>query len=113
MIDVKGVASIPYEEFISFRRTVFPMKYSGPVPPGPDAKWSTQKPTTLADNFKRGIKHDPSQFSVFNNDLNFDSWRRDTEAQAKAQGCGDVLDHTYAPQNSKEIELFELQQTFM
>ena len=56
MIDVNGVATIPYEEFQSFRQIVFPVKYSGPIPPGPNAKWSSQKPTTLANNFKRGIK---------------------------------------------------------
>ena len=82
LLTVTSLPQITPQEFNEFRRFDFPVKYKGPIPPGPDSKYYPRLQTSLADGFKKGIKHDPSLFPIFKNDTSFDSWRRDTEAQS-------------------------------
>ena len=58
---------------------------------------SPVKPTqrTEAEEFRRGIKRDPTLFKEFKTDDVFEPWQRQLLTQARAQGVEQVLDHAY------------------
>ena len=70
-------------------------------------------PIDLVREFKRGIKHDISQFPTLKDDSQWDNWNRGLTAQARAQGIADVLDPSYLPTTQETIELFQEQLKFM
>jgi hypothetical protein len=61
----------------------------------------------------RGIKRDPSQFPILNDDKQWDGWNRSHNAQARAQGVEDVMNSTYTPTTTEDKALFEVKQTYM
>lgn len=101
--------NISKSDFDNWTATVYIHRLVTPVPNPPSAD-SRNTPVEL---FQRGVKRDPSVFPVFKQDSQFDSWNRATIATAKAQGCGNVVDIKYTPIGQTEIDLFELQKTFM
>ena len=74
---------------------------------------STGTTPTPIDTFNRGVKRDPSAFPVLQQDSQYDTWHRATVATAKAQNCGNIVDVNYTPIGPSEIDLFELQKTYM
>ena len=71
------------------------------------ASASNNSNTKTAAAFKRGIKRDPSLFSVLKEDNKWDSWKRNLIATARAQDVGEVLDTTHIPSDDEENELFD------
>ena len=65
------------------------------------------------DYFKKSIKRDKTQYSIFRQDWQWDSWKRNTVSTAKTHGCEDVLDPNYSPRTKDEKELFIEKQKFM
>ena len=101
------------QEFIHFRLHVFPDAYTdGPILTGPADKWKSTVPTA-ADSFQKGIKRDPALFTELKQDIAFNSWRRDTLATARSQGCSDVLDPSFQPLTRTQKELFHIQNEYM
>ena len=62
--------------------------------------------------FKRGIKRDPSQFTMFKHEKYWDSWNRETKATANAQNVENVLNPDFVPL-PPNIGLFQEQQKYM
>jgi hypothetical protein len=73
--------------------------------PGTPAASSTHARDAVAD-FKRGIKRDPSQFPILEDDKQWDGWNRSHNAQARAQGVEDVMNSTYKPTTTEDKVLF-------
>ena len=101
--------NIDKADFDNWSATVYIPRLVTPVPSPPSA--SSQ--ATPIDLFKRGVKRDPSVFPVFKQDSQFDSWNFANIATANAQGCGNVVDTKFTPLGQLEIDLFEMQKTFM
>ena len=86
------------------------------VPPPAQSMPPTARPPPVIDlvrDFKRGIKRDPSQFSIFKDDATWDNWNRSTIAQARTQDIEDVLKPSFIPVTIEDIQLFEEKQKFM
>ena len=69
---------------------------------------STNKLTTRspAEDFRRGVKRDPSHYLPLREDKQWDSWRRSTISTARAHGCEDVFNPNYKPRTSDDMALF-------
>jgi len=65
------------------------------------------------DNFKRGLKCDPSLFMLFKDGKLFDSWQCSTVAQACAQDVAEILYPIYVPRTQDDIDLFQEKQKYM
>jgi hypothetical protein len=57
--------------------------------------------------FKRGIKRDPSVYTVLKDELWNDNWHRSFANQARSQDFSDGLDPTYLPITPEEVDLFQ------
>ena len=115
-------SNITEDQFDEYRLTEYDPDVKTPVPirlssPSPQFSMSTTTPTTnkftLAQQFKRSIKRDPSVFVVLKNARQFKNWHRTLIATAAAQDLSEVLDPKYVPQNVEEVELFEEKQKYM
>ena len=68
------------------------------------------KPTTISEsqtalnNFKRGTKRDASAYSIFKNDLYYDTFQRSFMAVIKVQGLYDVVDPDYDPDDGDQCK---------
>ena len=65
------------------------------------------------DDFRRGVKRDPSNFDVLKQEASHHQWHRDFEIEAHAQLVGHVCDHTYVPNAGAESDLFEEQKKYI
>ena len=74
---------------------------------------TTNRPSNLVNDFKKGVKRDKSHYHEFKDEGKWDEWRRGTLATARAHGCMDIFDHNYVPSNKDEQELFNEMQNFM
>ena len=74
---------------------------------------STVSTQSSLDNFKRGIKRDPSLFSTYKDEKQWDKYQRATLAQAHVQGVDEVLDSGYKPKSLKAKQLFTEKQKYM
>lgn len=90
-------------ESFNVKRTKSPTTLSTPAP----------MVTKLTTSFKKGIKRDASLFKSFKDDKYWDTWRRHTLAQARAQDVADVLNESYVPVGTEEADLFEEKQKYM
>ncbi len=84
--------SITKQEFDDFRISDF---YNGTIfgqasNPGLPTSSNPRARDPVAD-FKRGIKRDPSQFSVLKEERQWDGWNRTNIAQAKAQDVEEIM----------------------
>ena len=85
----------------------------GPAMPTNAASASANSTSKTAAAFKKGIKRDPSLFLVLKEDNQWDSWKRNLIATARAQDVGEVLDPLYTPSTEEENELFDEKKKFM
>ena len=69
--------------------------------------------TTIADDFRKGIKREKSHYSVLREEKQWDGWRRSTLATARSHGCEDVFDRTYQPTTAEERDVFNEKQKFI
>ena len=84
-----------------------------PLPPPPSTGSSPSKQLTPAEQFRRGIKCDPSLFPKLKDERFNDSWHRTFINQARAQGVENVLDSSFKPQDADTIALFNEQQKYV
>ena len=63
--------------------------------------------------FKRGIKRDIAYFTPLKEEKQWDTWQRTTIALARAQDVSEVLEPTYVPSTSEDIDLFDEKQKYM
>lgn len=66
-----------------------------------------------AEDFRRGVKRDPSHYLPLREDKQWDSWRRSTISTARAHGCEDVFNPNYKPRTSDDMALFVEKQKFV
>ena len=102
--------TITKEEFQAYRLTA-PAHASEPLP-SPSGTIPRTK-VTAADNFRRGIKRDPSLFPTLKDEKFNDSWHRSFLNQARAQGIDKVLQKSYQPSSDEERELFDEMQKYL
>ena len=69
--------------------------------------------TSLAKEFMKGSKRDPSHFTELRNFTQWDNWDTEFSTLTKVQNCASILDETYMPSTTEEQELFEKQQLYM
>ena len=74
---------------------------------------ASQRENTSAEDFRRGIKRDKSQYTVFCDDKQWDSWRRSTIATACSHNCAEIFDPGYCPASTEEHAVFVEKQKFM
>ena len=63
--------------------------------------------------FKRGIKRDITYFTPLKEEKQWDTWQHTTIALTCAQDVSEVLEPTYMPTTSEEIDLFDEKQKYM
>ena len=83
-----------YQEFDEFKVEYQTQKAQQPanqVPP-PVLPMSRIPPHDPLVEFKKGIKHDPTNFQAIKDINQWDSWKRIFVATAEAQGVQDVFD---------------------
>ena len=68
---------------------------------------------TPVENFRKGIKRDPTLFPSLKDERFNDTWHRSFLAQARAQNVQNVLDPDYVPADSAEEALFNEQQRYV
>ena len=66
-----------------------------------------------AEDFKKSIKRNKSDYTVLTQDKQWDDWLRSTRATAATHDCDEVLNSTYKPKGQENIDLFEEKQKFM
>ena len=71
------------------------------------------KTQSLAQEFRRGIKRDKTQYEVLKDEKQWDSWKRQIESTATAHGCENILDPKFIPASVDAVELYDAQQKFM
>jgi hypothetical protein len=68
---------------------------------------------TPVQEFDKGTKQDSGAFPVLKDERFWDDFIRSTKAIARSQRVDNVLDSTYVPITTDEIELFDHQQAYM
>jgi hypothetical protein len=63
--------------------------------------------------FKKGIKRDPALFTILKDNKQWDNVHRTLKVQTCYQDVDDVLNPTYVPQTTQDIELFAEKQKYM
>ena len=110
------VQKVTYEEFHAFRVGGDYTAYTGgrlPRKPPKELSPSYNITRDPLQDFLRGIKRDPTHFTAFKHDRQWDEWQRTTKATADAQHVSEVLDPDYKPPNLQMQDLFNAKQTFM
>ena len=102
---------VEYDPDVSYRPTSS-IPLSSPRSGGSTPVPSKPKDTE-AELFRTSIKKDKSQYPVLKEEKQWDSWYRSVKAMAKIHGCSNVLDTTYVPATTEELELFGEHQVFM
>lgn len=88
-----------------------------PMPPrsprGPPPTSGTAHSSTPADLFRRGIKRDSNLFPTLKDERFNDTWHRSFANQARAQGVSEILDASFVPTGTEQVELFREKQMYM
>ena len=112
---VEGWNNLTRDDFNAWRSVnlaaTFPNAAPGNAGAAPQA--AQQHRFTPVEQFKRGIKRDPSLFPALKDECNKDNWHRQMMNQARAQDVHDVLDHTYTPSTADDTALFQEKQKFV
>ena len=66
-----------------------------------------------AEDFKKSIKRNTSDYIVLKQDKQWDDWLRSTMATARSHACDEVLNPAYKPKGQEDIDLFTEKQKFM
>ena len=105
----EGLLALTREQFNDFRQedTIRMMGKTSSPPPGSKTPMTTlsgfTKGTVTSEsqaalnNIKKGTKRDASAYSIFKNDLYYDTFQRSFLATIKAQGLFDVADLDFDP----------------
>jgi hypothetical protein len=101
--------TVTQEEFDDFRSSTAWL-IAGPPTGGATTAPRTRDPV---QDFKKGIKRDPSNFTSLKDEKQWDNWKRTMLAQATAQDVAEVLDPTYAPTSIDDTRLFAEKQKYM
>ena len=83
-----------------------------PVPSAVISSQNSNRPTK-AEQFKKGMKRDPTHFKVFKDKKQFKSWQRHLFSTAASQDVKEVLDPHYTPSNPDDAVLFREKQIYM
>jgi uncharacterized pyridoxamine 5'-phosphate oxidase family protein len=98
------------EDFDKFRSD--PSNRVLPTSPSPISSCGSSS-FSMVEQFKKGIKRDPSLFPTLKDEKYNDSWHRSFETQARAQDVYNVLDATYQPRTQEEKDLFAEQNKYL
>ena len=79
----------------------------------PPSVYTNNTNLTMAQQFRKSIKRDPSTFGVLKTGRQFKNWHRTLLATAAAQDVSEILDSNYTPISPDEIELFKEKQKYM
>ena len=109
----KDYKNITYEEYTDFTHGPYLQSTLRNTPPPPTGTNPASVAYTPVELFRRGIKRDPTAFTTLKTEQGWDQWNRNTRAVTRAQGCGEVLDETYTPVSTDEIEVFAEKQIYM
>jgi hypothetical protein len=104
------------EDFTEFRMSVSQVFHRSNVnvPPGQEGhNGGPRFVMSSVENFKRGIKRDPTLFPTLKDESHNDSWHRGVVNQARAQDVHEVMDPEYVPANPEAKALFDAKQTYM
>ena len=108
--------ALTYEEFNDFRQEDMIRMSSVPTSPPPvpttpmttftgcTKGHATSESQIAVNNFRRGTKRDASAFSVFKNDLYYDTFQRSFMATSKVQGLYGVADPDFAPDDGDQYD---------
>jgi len=80
--------------------------------PPPSTQASSQAKQSAAMDFKRGIKHDVSQYPTLKDEKYFDQFQMTMIAQARAYDIEEVFDSDYTPKTTEDKDLFLEKQKF-
>ena len=69
--------------------------------------------TSEAELFKKSVKRELANFTVFSDRRLWGAWHLQFKATARAQGLYDVLDPDYVPKTSADTAVFKLKNDFM
>lgn len=119
-LDDSNWMDVTKEEFDSYRLSDAFIQYSQnvgrPFPTTVPSFASANRPTSSrspAEEFRRGIKRDPTLFPVLKDEKQWDTWKRNTLAQAHAQNIQLVFDKNYVPPTQEDKDLFKEQQKYV
>ena len=112
-----GWTKITQTDFDEFRiNPIHIAKNTGtptPTPAPTTPKGTTALSFSPADIFRRGIKRDPTLFPILKDEKFNDSWHCSFVNQARAQDVSEVLDATYIPKTSSDMDLFTEKQKYV
>ena len=105
-----AISQLTNDDYEKFRTSpafiAFRTDSSTPKPPVPLLR-------SAVDDFRKGIKRDPSLFPTFKTGDVFEPWQRQIITQARAQNVDQVLDSTYTAVLGPDLALFKEQQRYM
>ena len=119
MDDWSDVTSQEFNEFRIHTYNTYvtspkPSRFDPPnVTSSPNASSSISNKLTKAEQFRKGIKRDPSNFKVLKDKRQFKSWHRHLMTTAATQDVKEVLDPKYMPSTQEEKDLFSEKQQYM
>ena len=114
-------SNVSSEEFNDFRmrgyqiytQAPMPERFNNPNDPSSNTSPYSSSKTSKAEQFKKGIKRDPSLFHTLKNKKHFKSWNRHLLTTVGIQDVKEVLDPQYEPKTPEDAELFQLKQEYM
>ena len=112
--EIDDIQSLDHHDFNAFRMDIYdPNEQPTPSPMKPKKSSPSTDIRQPADDFKKSIKRDKTQYKVFKEDKQWDNWRRTTIATARSHGCEDVFNPSYIPSSTEDLNLFEEKQKFI
>ena len=102
-----------WTQMVDLGTNVSSMAAFSPSSPSAPATTNTNNKNKPSEVFKKGIKRDPTLFSVLKGNKDWDSWKRNLVATARAQDVEEVLQPNYTPVSAEDTELFDEKQKYM
>jgi uncharacterized membrane protein YgcG len=84
-----------------------------PAAPTPPTPISVPKPTSLTSDFVKTVKKNVSDYLVFKEDRLWQKWHRHLISMTRIHGLEHVLNPSYAPNTSDEVDLLLQQKYFL
>ena len=115
-LDSSDIMDISSDQFDYFR-----VKFYNPNAPISRTTTSTSTTTSAttpftrnpANEFRKSVKRDKTQYSALKTEKQWDSWKRSTIATARAHGCEDIFDPGYTPKSGDDHDIFQEKQKFI
>ena len=113
--DIDDIMSLTMEHFNDYQMDIYDPNATQPSTTSSKAKKSTASTHTCqpAEDFKKGIKRDKSQYIVLKENKQWDNWRRTTLATARSHACEEVFDPNYTPTTTEDRDLFDEKKKFI